>query len=159
MAARDAFVEALEAGDIRRLRRIWASQKAHLPQPRDAAEAELTMHIARTASERVSFKVRAYSHSWLTERGQPSQLPDRLKPKAERMYPQVREGVGISYTTRKEWLKPVVEEARKEMELAVEDCFANGDTDPQLVSARMEEARQTTIKKLLGGDEPWRRSR
>lgn len=66
------------------------------------------------------------------------------------MYPRIQEGVGISCSTGKEWLKPALVEVREAMEAAVEDCYANGDTDPVLVKARMDEARRNTTIKLFG---------
>lgn len=152
MAARDAFKEALETGDVRRLRRIWQSQFPHLPQPRDRREAEISLHIARTAADTVAFRLRAYSHAWLNERGLPSKLPDGLKPKADRIYPQVQEAVGISLNTSKEWLAPALPIVRKAMADSVEDCFANGDRDPQLVKAQMMEAKDRTFRSLFGGN-------
>lgn len=107
------------------------------------------MHAARTAAETVTFRKRAYSHSWLLERGYQSNLPDRLKPSAERIYPRVAEGVGISCKTDKEWLKPALVEVQGAMSDAVEDCFANGDRDPVTVKSRMLEVRKETLKKLL----------
>jgi hypothetical protein len=59
-------------------------------------------------AETVSFKARAWSHRWLTERALPSGLPDRLKPSAERVYSRVVEGVGISVNCRNPVLKPAM---------------------------------------------------
>lgn len=109
------------------------------------------MHIARTQAETVSFKARAWSHRWLTERGLPSHLPDRLKPSAERLYPRVVEGVGISVNTRNPFLKPAMIEVRQSMEAVVADCYANGDTAPAIVRPRMMEARERTMRQLFGG--------
>lgn len=143
------FRQALEAGDVRLCRRMWASVFPSLPQP-GPKEAEASMHMARTGAETVSFKARAYSHSWLTERGYPSQLPDNLKPSANRMYPHVVTSVGISVNTRNPLLKPAMLEVKAAMETAVLDCYANGDTDPIVVSERMAAARQQTMKQLFG---------
>jgi hypothetical protein len=108
------------------------------------------MHHARTQTETVSLKARAWSHRWLTERGLPSGLPDRLKPSAERIYPRVATSVGISVNTRSPWLKPAMVEVRRSMEDAVEDCYANGDTAPAIVRPRMFEAREKTLRSLFG---------
>lgn len=75
----------------------------------------------------------------------PSQLPDSLKPSAERLYPTVVAGVGISVNSKYEAVEVAV---RGAMENAVHDCFANGDTDPALVKRMMEEARQKERKSL-----------
>ncbi len=145
----DDFRAALEAGDVRLVRKIWAARMPHLPriEPRDA---EQTMHVARTASETVSFKARAYSHRWLTEREMPSQLPDKLKPSAERLYPRIATSVGISVNFRSAWMKPAAIEIRGAMEDAVSDCYANGDTAPSIVRPRIFEARDKTMKSLFG---------
>lgn len=143
----DDFRAALEAGDVRLVKRMWAAFMPHLPQPEDA---EAAMHMARTVSETVSFKARAWSHRWLSERSLPSQLPDRLKPSAERLYPRVVEGVGISVNTRSPYLKPAMIEVRKAMEDVVNDCYANGDTAPAIVRPRMLEAREKTMRSLFG---------
>lgn len=139
------FRAALEAGDVRQCRRMWSAFMPHLPQPENA---EAAMHMARTAAATVSLKARAWSHRWLTERGLPSQLPDKLKPSAERLYPRVVEGVGISVNARSEWLKPAMVEIRHAMEDAVADCYANGDRDPLIVRPRMFEAREGALKQL-----------
>lgn len=143
------FRAALEAGDVRLCRRMWSSFFPHLPQP-GPEEAEAAMHIARTQAETVSFKARAWSHRWLTERDMPSHLPDNLKPSAERMYPRIAEGVGISVNCRNPLLKPAMVEVRKAMEATVADCYANGDTDPAIVRPRMAEARERTLRQLFG---------
>lgn len=145
----DDFRAALEAGDVRKVRKMWAAFMPHLPQP-DADGAEAAMHVARTAAETVSFKARAWSHRWLTEQGLPSRLPDRLKPSAERIYPRVVEGVGISVNARSPLLKPAMAEVRRAMENAVSDCYANGDTSPAIVRPRMFEAREKTLRSLFG---------
>jgi hypothetical protein len=143
------FRAALEAGDVRLVRKMWSSFFPGMPQPKPE-HAETVMHMARTVSETVSLKARAYSHKWLCERNLPSQLPDKLRPAAERMYPRVVEGVGISVNCRNPLLKPAMLEVRKSMEDAVADAYANGDTDPALVSRLMAEARAKTEKKLFG---------
>lgn len=145
-----AFRNLLEAGDVTGLRAAWSKLQPHLPQPESYEAAEVGMHMARTASEGLHFKHRAYSHRWLDERAMPSQLPDNLKPRAERLYPVTVEGVGISCTAKSELFKPMVKEVRGAMEYAVEDCFANGDRDPVLVKSQMMQARKDTIGKLLG---------
>lgn len=145
----DDFRAALEAGDARLVRRMWAAFMPNLPQPKPQ-DAEAAMHMARTAAETVSLKARAWSHKWLSERGLPSQLPDKLKPSAERLYPRIVEGVGISVNCRNPFLKPAMAEVRRSMEDAVADSYANGDTDPVRVKARMLEARQRTMRQLFG---------
>jgi hypothetical protein len=143
------FRAALEAGDVRLCRKMWAAFMPHLPVP-TPEEAEAVMHHARTGAETVSFKARAWSHRWLTERGLPSGLPDKLKPSAERIYPRVVDAVGISVNSRSPWLKPAMVEVRKSMEDAVSDCYANGDTAPAIVRPEMFKARERTMRQLFG---------
>ncbi len=145
-----AFCLALEEGDFRALRRLHSAAMPHLPTPKSDAESELTMHVARTAAASVSFKARAYSHRWLIERDMPSQLPDELKPSAERMYPVVVESVGIALKTHNPILQPVIGAARKAMEDAVEEAYADKRTDPAHLTQRMNEAKERTYRTLLG---------
>ena len=151
--ARTAFVNALEAGDLKTLRKVWAIVAPHLPQDQTDEELETQMHLTRTSIGNVSFKARAYSHSWLLERGLPSGLPDELKPKAERLYPRVVAGVGIACMTRNPIFVPAALEIRRSMEIAVEETFADAGSktpDPLIVSARMREASNKTRKALFG---------
>lgn len=145
-----AFRALLEAGDIGALRAAWAKVAPHLPQPQTRDEAEMVMHHARTTAASISFKAAAYSHRWLTERGFPSGLPDELRPKAERMYPVIAEGVGVSLNTKNEYLKPALVEVRQSMEDAINDAYAEKRTEPGFVKQRMEEARARTWRALFG---------
>ena len=146
MSLQAAFQECLVEGDFRRMRRLSAEMAPHLPQPRTDTEAEIALHMARTQAESMSLRARAYSHQWLGERCLPSQLPDLLKPTAERMVPQVVEAVGIAVKATN---PRRVEEARavqKAMSDVVEEMFADGDRDPVLVSQRMAEARERVYR-------------
>jgi hypothetical protein len=145
-----AFRALLEAGDVKALRKAWAQVAPHLPQVTSDEQAEIVMHMTRTSSTSVRFRFRAYSHRWLSDRDLPSQLPDELKPKAERRYPKVVEGVGISLNTKSELLKPVIGIVRGEMEKAVEEAYADNRTEPEFVTQRMGEARRRAYKSLLG---------
>lgn len=149
MSAQSEFHAALEAGDLALVRRAAAILFPHLPMPADTEAAEASMHMARTQMP-ISFKARAYSHRWLSERGLPSQLPDELKPKAERMYPVIAEAVFVSANSNSPAMKPVAKLVQAAMSDAVEDCYANGDRDPMLVRARIQEARRGTLKALVG---------
>lgn len=129
---------------------MWSQLAPHLPQPKTDDEAEAIMHLARTETWSIPLRPRAYSHRWLLERGLPSRLPDRLKPRAERLYPQVVEGVGISLNTNKEWLKPAIPIIRGAMEDAVSEAYADGRTNPDFVRTRMQEARSKATLQLFG---------
>jgi hypothetical protein len=146
-----SFSDLLEAGDVRGLRRHWAAVAPKMPQPRNAEEAEIVMHRARTEAESVSFRHRAYSHRWLMERGLPSGLPDRLKPSAEKFYPRIAMGVGISVNTSNELLKPAMLEVRSAMEDAVREADVDGKlANAVFVQKRMNEAKDRTMRALFG---------
>lgn len=144
------FYSALEAGDVRLVRRMSSSFMPHLPQPKSAADAEIAMHMARTVCEFISPKARLYSHSWLKERNLPSQLPDRMKPSAERVFPIVVEAVGISVNCKNPILRPAMIEVRRAMEEVVAEHYADGNTDPAIVQPRMMAARDKTMRSLFG---------
>lgn len=154
--SREAFRQLMEDGDVAGLRAAWGKISPHLPQPGSHEQAEIVMHAARTAAETVSFPKRAYSHRWLTERELPSQLPDRLKPSAERLYPRIAEAVGISVNMNREYMRPAIVEVRGAMEDAVQDAFAENRRDPVFVSARMKEAKSRAMKALFGRWSPAR---
>ncbi len=144
------FRQLLEEGDVAGLRSAWSRLRPGMPQPQSHGDAEIVMHLARTAAQTVTFRLRAYSHRWLTERSIPSQLPDRFRPRAERMYPQVVEAVAVGVRFSSPWMQPAAVEVRGAMNAAIEDCFANGDRDPAVVSAQMARAKEDTMKALFG---------
>lgn len=146
----DEFHAALESGDVKLVAKASARLFPHLPQPESLEAVEASMHMARTQMPTISFKARAYSHRWLTERGLPSQLPDDLKPKAEQVHPKIVEGVLVAVMVQDEEMRPLADEVEKAMNIAVEDCYANGDTDPELVRQQMMAARARTRRALLG---------
>jgi hypothetical protein len=150
MSASLEFRKALAEGDFRRIRQLHSAVLPHLPVPENDAAAEISMHMARTQADWLAVRPRCYSHAWLVERGFPSQLPDDLKPNAERLYPRIVEAVFVSANSNSPFLKPIAKQVQGAMCEAVEDCFANGDREPELVRSRMMEARQTTFRKLLG---------
>lgn len=114
-------------------------------------EALITgMHYSRTACGSLLFRERAYSHAWLTERGMPSGLPDHHRPRAQRMYPCVVPGVGISVNFSSSALRPVALEVREAMEEAVLEVHADGQLNNSvLVRSRMNEARKRVYKELM----------
>ena len=140
MALHEHFRQALVECDVNLVRKIWQHAFPGMPQPGDDADVLRTIHYARTVSRTIEFKHRAYSHCWLKERSIASGLPDALRPKAERMYPRIVEGVGIAVKTMS-GNKALATEIRTAMENVVLDCFANGDKDPLLVKNLMLEAR------------------
>jgi len=136
--------------DVATARKLWAETRPGFVQPKNDHETLVMLHHARTQARSVPNKLRYYSHRWLSDHGMPSGLPDGERPSAERMYPKVVEGVGISVNTRNEFLQPIVGQVRSAMEYAVADAYADGRTEPEFVRVRMFEARAREYKKLLG---------
>ena len=146
-----SFRNLLEAGDVDGLRAHWATVAPGMPQPEGRDEAEVVMHRARTEAESLPLRHRAYSHAWLCERGLPSGLPDRLKPSAERIYPIAVKAVGISVNARNPFFAPAMIEVRGAMESAVMEADADRRiADTAFVTARMNEAREKTMRALFG---------
>src|SRR5262245_63403080 len=85
--------------DVAGIRKLWRHVAPHLPQPETDYEACAAIHMARTQATFLTVDARCYSHAWLRDENLPSQLPDWLKPKAERMYPVGFSAVGISVST------------------------------------------------------------
>lgn len=144
------FRAALEAGNFRQLRRISEKAEPHLPRLTDD-QAEVVMHDARTRAESVPLKKRLWSHRWLSERGHQSGLPDRLRPSAEQVCPQIVAAVGISIKTTSAIIAPAAEAIRSEMEMAVKEADADGRLeDSAFVRARILEARARALRSYLG---------
>jgi hypothetical protein len=150
MAVADQFRAALAEGDIKALRRLWAHAAPHLPPLKSDADAELALHHARTQAISIDFRLRAYSHAWLTERGLPSGLPDDLRPRAERMYPIVVEAVGVAVLASREEFRPAAREIAQAMFETVAEAQADGVSDPSILRARMGEARRRARARLFG---------
>lgn len=131
--------DALLSLDVGLMRQAWAQASPHLPQPASDADALAAMHMARTSAESLPLRARVYSHRWLAERGLPSQLPDRLRPATERVEPRAVAVVGVSVNSRYAVVGEAIEAA---MVHAVQDCYANGDTSPEIVKPQMMAARR-----------------
>lgn len=145
----EAFRRCLETLDIADARRLWAIVFPQFPQDASDNDILISLHRARTEAASVSLKHRAYSHRWLLDNGYSSGLPDNLKPKAERLYPKIAKGVGISVNTRSEYLKPAMLLVRQAMENAVLEADADGKLDDTaFVKERMNEARNAAKKQI-----------
>lgn len=142
----DQFRNCLIDLDIEGALRIWAKVYPNMPQPQKN-EALSVMHVARTASEAIPENKRFYSHRWCCDNGFPSQLPDELRPKAERVYPKVVTAVLISANP---WRCPIAREAiGGVMREAVLETYADGYEDkPHVVKARMMEKREIERRAL-----------
>jgi hypothetical protein len=151
MSLSEAMRECLETADVHNARELWNKAAPHLPQPKDDAEALKTIHYARTVSGAIRDPLRCYSHRWLEEQGLPSGLPDRLKPKADRLYPRIASAVGLAVQMRNPAEAGGGVEIRKAMEYAVLEAEADGRlTDSPFVKLRVEEARAKERRKLFG---------
>ena len=142
------FRRCMEDLDVPQARKLWTHVFPHLPAPATDGDMLAQLHMGRTASKSVRFRLRAYSHAWLLGEGLPSMLPDELRPRAQRVYPVIAHAVGIA--TRAEIRTP--EDAakwdhiRKAMEGAVMEAAEEGKiTDSAFVRARMAEARKAAI--------------
>lgn len=133
--------QVLEECDIAGARALWAQISPNMPQPANDDEALVSLHMARTQSDFLRFKLRAHSHHWLAERGFPSQLPDALRPKAERMYPVIVHAVGVAVKTASSSHRALGQAIQRAMSDAALECYADRKTDPEFVRARMLEAR------------------
>jgi hypothetical protein len=131
--------------DVDAMQRLDAHLNPHLASM-SKKDTLKSMHIARTSMKTIPFKLRAYSHSWLTNQGYPSQLPDELKPAAEREYPKISEAVGIGSLKR----APHTLLVRQVMSDKVCELYADKRTEPEFVKAQMMEARAKEMKKLFG---------
>ena len=144
------FRSCLETLDVVGIRRLWAHVSPHLPAPASDAEALVTLHAARTMAESIPFKMRAYSHRWLTDNGYSSQLPDHLKPAAEREYPKIASAVGVSVNSSMEEMRPVAKFIESEISAAIAESYEDGVVDPELVRSRMKEARDGAVRYAFG---------
>jgi hypothetical protein len=141
----DAFRQCLIDLDTGLVRKLWPSTVGQAD-----AEIMVSLHYSRTLAESVPFRLRAYSHAWLSERSLPSGLPDWLRPKAQRLYPCVVPGVGISVNFSSPEMQPVGWEIQGAMENAVLEVHADGKIgDSDLVKSRMAAARKRVFRELM----------
>lgn len=146
-----AFVECTRSLDVALMRKLWPRVLPHLPPPSSDEEALATLHHARTQCNKIAVKLRAYSHRWLLERSIPSGLPDEMKQSAERMYPVVHKAVGVSLNSRNPIVRPALDLVRASIRDAILEAHADGRIDDTaFVKARMAEAKDRTMRKLLG---------
>jgi len=140
------FRRCLLEVDVRAARALWKYVHPELPELENDEVTLVTLHMARTGAKSIPFKLRAWSHSWLTEHGLESNLPDNLRPRAERMYSRIVTAVGVSVMAMSESSKDLAVAIEKAMSDAVLECYAEGKTDPEVVKARMQAAREKIMK-------------
>ena len=143
--ARKAWRQVMIELDVAGARRLWSTCFAHLPPAESDHEMLVTLHLLRTKDELMIPRLRFYSHRWLEDHGYPSHLPNRLKPAAVRMYPDVRKSVGIAVAGKEGAEASGM--IRKAMEVAVLEVEADGNIDkreivlPHIMRARFLERR------------------
>lgn len=150
MSVQSAFLACLTDLNVAAMRRLADGALPHLPRLGTDEDVLTSMHMARTQTAALPIALRAYSHRWLLERGLPSQLPDDMKERAERLYPKVVGAVGIAVGFTAPELAPAGAMIRKAMADAVEDCYAAGRQDPAYVRPRMLDAMTRERKALFG---------
>lgn len=138
----DIFRRCLRELDAKLAMKVWAKLFPKLPQPQAEQEMLVTLHMARTAADSSAFVERAYSHAWLLDRGLPSQLPDYLKPSADRMYPREVHAVGVSVMSGPGVKNERARFVEREMSNAVAECYGDGVTDVTIIKDRMREAQK-----------------
>lgn len=146
---RDPFRQAMVSGDVKMLQGIW-SKVTGLPAPETVQEAEIQMHVARTATKSLPDQTRCYSHWWLKDRGLPSLLPPDLFPKADRFKPVIKSSVGIAVGTGKDWLKPALPLVMGAMVKAVENNAELIEGNPDLLRDKIQFARRDEFRRLFG---------
>lgn len=142
----DDFRRCLVECDVATMRRLWQHVQPNLPQPESDAEILATIHRARTETKSISMRLRAYSHRWCCDHDIPSALPDKLKPKAERLYPKVVGAVGISVrsiTGKRSAFGIAMQGAMSD---AVLEAYADGREEPEFVKDRMMAAKDKFIR-------------
>lgn len=133
-----AFRRCLEELDVVGICQLWYEAYPHQHQPKNNEQALIVLHHARTRAASIDEAKRCYSHRWLLDRGFKSGLPDKLKPKAEQVYPSTQGAVGFSSNilsgdvARKKHIEAIVSNA-------VLEAYADGIIDPLKVKARMME--------------------
>ncbi len=123
----DEFRRCLTEMDARGIRRIWHHVQPGMPQPKDDAEALMTIHLARLQCPFLTVKQIEYSRSWL----------------AERQTGRIAMAVGISVNApphRREQALSIQHEMEEAVLLSVRDGVDLG-ADAKEVSRRMAIAR------------------
>lgn len=139
----DVMLDCIRDLDAVMAMRLWKHARPNAPQPDNVYQATAMLHYARTQIEIMPENLRFYSHCWLRDQKIPSGLPDRLKPKAERMYPQMVGAVGIA-SGKGPGIKTAFNHAvEKVMSDAVLEVQADGHKlDAPIVKKRMMEMRE-----------------
>lgn len=133
------FRRCLVDCDVETIRKLWKHVYPSMPLPETHEDTVVCIHMTRTATQRLPFRFRAYSHRWLEERNMRSLLPDDLKPKAERMYPRIVSAVGICVATLGNRKTDYHHHVSTALCNLVADLYADGIEDPAIIKPRMKE--------------------
>lgn len=133
--------------DVAAARQLWHLIAPKAPAPKTDYDALCVIHYARTISLTVNLRLKAYSHHWLIDHGLPSGLPEELRNKADRLYPQISDSVGVAC---KSSFPEVANAVQSAMNSAVIDCYDEGRREPDYVKPLMTE-RRMRVKKALHG--------
>jgi hypothetical protein len=127
---------------------LWKQVRPNSTQPENDYQAILMLHYARASLWNMPEHLRLYSHCWLRDEGVPSPLPDKLKPKAERMYPVGFRAVGVASIKTGGEKTAFNYAVQKVMSDAVLEAYADGHINqPHIVKARILEKRAEFKKK------------
>ena len=138
----DAMLRCIRDCDAELAMRIWQADRPSLPQPENVYQAKMMLHYARTLLNSIPHRDRFYSHRWLLDNNFPSALPDRLKAKAERMFPVEVAVVGVASGSKPGGKTAFNYAVEKVMADAVLEMQADGHKlDAPIVKARMLEQR------------------
>ena len=139
MDAGAAFRACLRDGDVEGMCAVWRQVYPDIPSPGSETEARVVLHRARTEAGFLEPAARMYSHRWLEERGLPSGLPAELQPKAEPS--RIVSAVGIAVIASNSSRVEEAHALRSRLAVAVEEMYAAGDSDPEVVARRLAELR------------------
>ncbi len=132
------FRRCLLEMDVDGITRLARHVDPHIPAP-TAADALVSLHIARCEAKYFPVKARKYSQAWLAEQGYQKIDGDWVaglpKPKA------VAESVGISSRSAGGYVLPLNRKIMHRMEDALLNTMAKGVTEPQIQKEAMLKAR------------------
>jgi hypothetical protein len=152
MAKRGELRQALIDGNVDLLQRMWRTWFPTAPQPANWQEAQIQLHLARTASRSVPLTLRCYSHHWLKERSIPSLLPDRHKASADQLVPKVTPSVGFAWGTSSAVLKPAAPFVQDAVSTRINEMHEDGlvNSNPDLVRNEIILTKNRTLHSLFG---------
>lgn len=136
------FRRCLLTADVSGVMRIWAHSNPHLPQP-SPNEALIQLHMARVEAKSIPPKLKAYSVSFLDERGYRKIGGRWIEGEPRAVEPAMSVGIASksSYPEVREVIMRVMQDA-------LLNEMAKGVTDPLAQRAKMLAARANRRFKL-----------